>query len=313
MKNKSIQRILILLILTISTLTGRDYAGYAGSFLRMGTTARSVAMGGGFTAEIDRGFTAFNNPAGVSFLEFRHASFSHQQLPLDRRLIASAFSAKLPPTAGISLAWVSAGVNDIDGRTSSAVHTEYLSSGEDAVYISFAQRIQGWFGVGISIKILNQQLPMNNNEVAGKGIGFDVGMLIKPNENFAAGLMVQDLNSGYQWNTGEIFDRGMIYKEIFPTIYRAGIRFRKWDVDIVGDGSVITNHESLLGLDIRIGTEYTMNEDYFLRAGIGNSRISLGAGMKYRVFKKREAFLDYAFRFGSVAGVEHIFTYAFNI
>ncbi len=312
MKKIQTQQILIFVIF-ITIGISRDYAGYAGSFLRMGATARSVAMGGGFTAELDRGFSAFNNPAGISFIDSRSASFSHQQLPLDRRLIASAFTAKLPPTAGISVAWVSAGVSDIDGRTSSGVHTEYFSASEDAVYISFAQRIRGWFGVGISIKILNQQLPMNDNDVAGKGIGFDVGILVKPNENFAAGLMVQDLNSGYQWNTGEIFDRGMVYKEIFPTIYRAGIRFRKWDVDIVGDGSVITDHESLLGLDLRIGTEYTLHNDYFLRAGVGNSRISLGAGMKYRVFKKREAFLDYAFRFGSVAGVEHIFTYAFNI
>jgi len=311
MKMKNILSVFIIVLLNICTINGRDYASYAGSFLRMGTSARAIGMGGGFSAELDRGFTAFQNPAGLPFLQDRHVSFSHQQLPLDRKHIASAFSMKLPPTAGIGLMWISSGVSDIDGRTSSGVHTEFLTTNEDAIYISFAQSIAGWLGVGVSIKILNQQLPMNSNDISGKGIGFDAGIMIKPGGNFAAGIMVQDLNSGYQWNTGSIFDKGMIYQELFPTQYRTGFKLRKWDMDIVGETSVITDHEAILGVDFRLGTEYRVKEDYFLRAGIGSSRIGLGAGMEYELYKNKKAFLDYAFRLGTVAGVEHIFTYEF--
>lgn len=303
--------IIILSFTLIQTLSGRDYAGYSGSFLRMGINARSIAMGGGFSAEIDRGYTAFHNPAGLPYLEDRHVSFSHQQLPLDRRLITSAFSMKLPPTAGISLMWISAGVKDIDGRTSSGVHTTYLTTSEDAIYISFAQKIGGWIGVGVNVKILNQQLPMNSSNIAGKGVGFDVGILVKTSSDFAAGVMVQDLNSGYQWNTGNIFEKGMIYQQMFPTQYRTGVRFRKWDADIVGEASVFTDHQSILGFDLRAGAEYQLHEKYFLRAGIGSSRISVGAGMQYMLFKNKKAFLDYAFRMGTVAGIEHIFSYEF--
>ena len=56
------------------SLNAADYAGYSGAFLRMGTSARSMAMGGGFTAELDRGFTAYHNPASVAFLKKRQAN-----------------------------------------------------------------------------------------------------------------------------------------------------------------------------------------------------------------------------------------------
>ncbi len=302
---------MIMFLTNAGQIFGRDYAGYSGSFLRMGTTARSIAMGGGFSAELDRGFTAFHNPAGLPFLKDRHVSFSHQQLPLDRRFIGSAFAMRLPPTAGLGIMWVNAGVNNIDGRTTSGVHTETLSTGENAVYISFAQQVIEWLGVGVSIKILDQQLPMNSSSIAGKGIGFDAGILIKSGEDFAAGIMVQDLNSGYQWNTGSIFEKGMIYEEKFPTQYRSGFRMKKWETDIVGEVAVITDHQSVLGIDVRIGAEHTLHDNYFLRGGIGNSRISVGGGMQYQLFNKKKAFLDYAFRMGAVAGIEHVFTCEF--
>ena len=41
-----------------SLIYASDYASYSGAFLRMGTSARSLAMGSGFTAEIDQGFAA---------------------------------------------------------------------------------------------------------------------------------------------------------------------------------------------------------------------------------------------------------------
>ena len=47
-------------ILLFSVSFGEDYAGLSGSFLRVGMTARSIAMGGAFTAEKDHGFAAFN-------------------------------------------------------------------------------------------------------------------------------------------------------------------------------------------------------------------------------------------------------------
>jgi len=139
----------LIIIITSSLSIAADYAGYSGSFLRMGTSARSLAMGSGFTAEIDHGFTAYHNPAGVAFLNKRQLGFSYHALNLDRRLMMSSISTGLPPTAGMGMAWVSSGVDNIQGRSTAGSKTQVLSTSEDAIFISFAQRITPWLALGI--------------------------------------------------------------------------------------------------------------------------------------------------------------------
>ena len=169
------QKYLIIIITSLSFAA--DYAGYSGAFLRMGTSARSLAMGSGFTAEIDQGFSAYHNPASVAFLNKRQLAFSHHALNLDRRLMMASISTGLPPTAGLGVAWVSSGVDNIQGSSTSGYKTKILSTSEDAIFISFAQRITPWLALGINVKILNHQLPMNESELAGKGTGFDLSLI----------------------------------------------------------------------------------------------------------------------------------------
>jgi hypothetical protein len=305
-------RILIWGLFLLGLVFPQNYAGYAGSFLRMGTSARSIAMGGGFTAELDRGFTAYYNPAGVALLDKKQVSFAHHALPLQRRFIATGFSTTLPPTAGVGIAWVSAGVDRIDGRSSAGAHTEYFSTSEDALFISLAQKIQPWLAVGINVKLLYQQLPMNDSKLAGRGTGFDIGFMVRLKRGPTVALMVQDLNSSYQWNTGKIFDQGRVYKEVFPTFYRIGSHYFYRGFYFTGDIGIITDHQEILGTTLRLGTEYRYKEHYFLRAGFGNARVSFGAGMNYSLFKTNDAFLDYAFVFELPTGFAHVFTYAFS-
>jgi len=293
-----------------------DYAGYSGSFLRMGTSARSLAMGSGFTAEIDQGFTAYHNPAGVAFLNKRQLGFSYHALNLDRRLMMSSISTGLPPTAGLGVAWVSSGVDNIQGRSTAGSKTQVLSTSEDAIFISFAQRITPWLALGINVKILNHQLPMNESQLAGKGTGFDIGFIVLPEEKLRFAFMVQDLNTNYQWNTGDVFEgEGRVYKESFPSMYRLGTTFTFRRIYIVGDIGVVANQDDILGMTMRFGGEYRLSENYFIRGGFGNSRFSLGAGLNFTFLNLNDAFFDYAVVIEphSVSqGMIHVFTYAFN-
>ena len=47
---------------------------------------------------------------------------------------------------------------------------------------------------------------MNESQLAGKGTGFDIGFLVLPEEKFRFAFMIQDLNTNYQWNTGDVFE-----------------------------------------------------------------------------------------------------------
>ena len=305
------------LIIIITSLSfAADYAGYSGTFLRMGTSARSLAMGSGFTAEIDQGFSAYHNPASVAFLNKRQLAFSHHALNLDRRLMMSSISTGIPPTAGLGVAWVSSGVDNIQGRSTSGYKTQILSTSEDAIFISFAQRITPWLALGINVKILNHQLPMNESQLAGKGTGFDIGFMILPEEKLRFAFMIQDLNTNYHWNTGQVFEgEGRIYKESFPTMYRLGTTFTFQRIYFVGDIGVVANQDDILGMTMRFGGEYHLSENYFIRGGFGNSRFSLGAGLNFTFLNLNDAFFDYAVVIephSASQGMIHVFTYAFN-
>ena len=306
----------LIIIITISFGISADYASYSGSFLRMGTSARSLAMGSGFTAEIDQGFTSYHNPAGVAFLNKRQLGFSYHALNLDRRLMMSSISTGLPPTAGMGVAWVSSGVDNIQGRSTAGSKTQVLSTSEDALFISFAQRITPWLALGINVKVLNHQLPMNESQLAGKGTGFDVGFMVLPEENLHFAFVIQDLNTNYQWNTGDVFEgEGRVYKESFPAMYRLGTTFTFQRIYFTGDIGVVAHQDDILGATIRFGGEYRMEENYFIRAGFGNNRFSLGAGLNFTFLKLNDAFFDYAVVVEphSVSqGMIHVFTYAFN-
>jgi len=306
----------LIIIITISLGISADYASYSGAFLRMGTSARSLAMGSGFTAEIDQGFTSYHNPAGVAFLNKRQLGFSYHALNLDRRLMMSSISTGLPPTAGMGVAWVSSGVDNIQGRSTAGSKTQVLSTSEDALFISFAQRITPWLALGINVKVLNHQLPMNESQLAGKGTGFDVGLMVLPEENLHFAFVIQDLNTNYQWNTGDVFEgEGRVYKESFPAMYRLGTTFTFQRIYFTGDIGVLAHQDDILGATIRFGGEYRMEENYFIRAGFGNNRFSLGAGLNFTFLKLNDAFFDYAVVVEphSVSqGMIHVFTYAFN-
>ena len=130
------KKLIITSSLLFSGLLAEDYGGLSGSFLRLGVTARSIAMGGAFTAEKDHGFATFYNPAWAAFLVDRQVGLSYSSMSLDRRLSGLSFATPLPPTAGLGIAWVSAGVTDIQGRNSAGEKTTKMQTSEDALMLS---------------------------------------------------------------------------------------------------------------------------------------------------------------------------------
>ena len=306
------KKIIIILVL-LSYAGAQDWGGQSGGFLRMGITARSIAMGGGFTAELDRSFSTFHNPAWAAFLIHRQLGSSYTNLTMDRRLAATSFATSLPPTAGVGVAWVFAGVNNIQGRYSTGMKSSKMQTGENALMITFAQRIVPWISIGANFKLLRYDLPITeSDQISGSGIGFDIGLLIKAGTYSTFGIMVQDLSSNYQWNTNEIYTQGGPYKDEFPTIYRIGSRFNNKGLIIIGDVGVITDHNTYAGFLPRLGVEYGFLDQYYFRGGYGNGRMAFGIGYEYGLFKPRDSHIDYAFSMDWVSQTAHTISYAFS-
>ena len=306
------KKIIIILVL-LSYAGAQDWGGQSGGFLRMGITARSIAMGGGFTAELDQSFATFHNPAWAAFLIHRQLGSSYTNLTMDRRLAATSFATSLPPTAGVGVAWIFAGVNDIQGRYSTGMKSSKMQTGENALMITFAQRIVPWISIGANFKLLRYDLPITeSDQISGSGIGFDIGLLIKAGTYSTFGIMVQDLSSNYQWNTNEIYTQGGPYKNEFPTIYRIGSRYNNKGLIIIGDVGVITDHNTYIGFLPRLGVEYGFLDQYYFRGGYGNGRMAFGIGYEYGLFKPRDSHIDYAFSMDWVSQIAHTISYAFS-
>jgi len=296
----------------ISSSVAQKRGSFAGGFLRMGTSARAVAMGSAFTAEIDKGFAAYYNPASIVHLKNSQAGFSNHFLMLDRQLMTANISMALPPSAAVGIAWIGAGVDNIDGRNTAGQHTKNLSTSENAYMVSFAQTMLPWLSLGLNVKVLRHQLPVNSMDLTGKGVGMDFGIFVKTKSGANLALMIQDLNSRYQWKTDKIFERGKVYIEQFPTLYRVGSTFDYSNVYITADAGVVMNGSELIGYTARVGAEYKYLDHYYLRGGFGNGRVGVGLGLDWSLFEDMDSRLDYAFTLEGAAGISHVFTYAFS-
>lgn len=313
MRKHFLNILVALAILTSSLIWAGPVGGYAGSFLRIGASARSMAMGSSFTGMIDKTFPGYFNPASVSRLGKKQLGFMYHSMPLDRQLTVTSFSTSLPPTAGIGIGWVNAGVKDIQGRNSAGEKTNVMSVSENAFYFTFAQSIKDWLSVGINVKLFYQQLPVNKDQLSGKGTGFDVGVMLTPKNFMPLSIVIQDINAGYQWNTADLFDGGNTYKDSFPLQARVGTYRSIGDLLVTADMGVLTDNEYAREISIRSGVEYRLRENYSLRAGFGNGRVGFGAGMNYALLKQNDTWVDYTAILELASGLAHVFTFSIEL
>jgi len=309
--------IYICLILFPTFSMAGDIGGFAGSFLRLGTSARSLAMGNAMTASVDRGFSGYHNPASVVFLEKSQLSVLHHVMPLDRFLASVNVSFQLPPTAGLSLAFVNSGVQGIDGRDNSGHHTETFSTSENAIFISFANQFVKNLGIGVNVKVVFQSIPHPEADAKGKsrGTGFDVGLMYRGFKNFDIGFALKDYNTAYNWNTDEVYEEsGQNYQDRFPMQVKTGINYHPKNFNISVDYVILSgNSGSVVDHRIMFGGEYEPIENVFIRGGLNDFVPAVGAGLNYSLFNRNDAFVDYAVRLGKGGdGFSHIFTYVFT-
>ncbi len=298
-------------LILITYIIAQDYSGYAGNYFQNGIDARSIAMGNALTAGTDLNYPGYFNPAGVASVPNKKLQITHQFLSLDRRQSVISFSAPLPPVGGISIGWIGAGVNGIDGRDLAGVHTDELYATENAFLISFGMAPIQHLQFGGTLKIMQYQLPNIDGNIIGKGIGFDFGVLYNFNTNLNFAFVVKNLNSAYQWSNKLTDDLGRNYKDKFPLQIRSGVQYKIKSIIIVGDiGSHLADND-LLGLDYKIGTEYTYNS-FSLRTGYRNDRLAFGVGFKYNQFNKFSSLIDYAVVIEPIASLTHVISYAIN-
>jgi len=315
-----------LFVLLTTTLFAKDGdGGYAGAFLRMGMSARAKALGDAYSAIAEGAVAGFYNPALLPHLKERQLALAIAFLPLDRSLDYIGYAQSLRPkfseddserplAAGFSLAWIHAGVDNIDGRDFSGNHTADYSNDEHAFYLSFALSPAPIFSVGVSGKVLYNRLPGMTQEdkaLTSTGFGIDFGLYLTPVNNLSFGLVAKDKLSKYTWNTDKVYERGTTTTYKFPQVYRGAVAYRipqKW---LLLTAEIEDSKEQLRRY--HVGAEFSYQDAGALRIGFDENVPTFGMGL-FGDFFGVQSSINYAFLSeDSGAGSEHLFTWTFNL
>jgi hypothetical protein len=290
-----------------------DISSMPGAFSRMGFGARGMGMGNAMSAVIDGNLVSYYNPALAPFQQGNSFQTSYSILSLDRALNFINYTRRFDigkkenpdgtvsprSVTGISIGIINSGVSKIDARDNEGKKTGDLSTSENQFFVALATRFSEKLSLGVSFKFYHYSL---YQDVSSSSIGFDIGALCLISPELTLSLMISDLNSKYQWDTGNLFGaNGTVTKNKFPLLKKIGVAYKFDEPKLIAS---LEYEGSNGGTNIlRGGAEYNIYQDLFLRAGFDKlnlnnkdfpTRPSVGFSYFYLMNKIRFG-IDYAF------------------
>jgi hypothetical protein len=312
-----LKRILIYFVFIISGVSAQPefskYNSMAGSFSRLGFGARGMGMGNSMGAVISGNLVSYYNPSLAAFQEKNYFQTSYSFLSLDRSLNFLNFTRKFEfgksktdstkprSTAGVSIGIINSGVSNIDGRDNQGEKFKTLSTSENQFFLSFSNRFSDKLALGIGLKFYYYKL---YEDISTTAFGFDIGALYKYNDNLTFGAVLTDINTKYKWDTSDLYGtEGNSTINNFPLLMKFSGAYKFDDPDLLL--TIELEHSNAETDFLRIGGEYVIFTNLFLRAGI--DRISLNNPD----LPMRPAF-GFSY-FGMIPGFDLGFDYAFVI
>jgi hypothetical protein len=302
--------ILLLLTLIADRAMPQHFAKYAGEFISIGVGARALSLGGAYAALASDASAGYWNPAALMRIEYPEAMLMHDErfggmLNYDYGAVAIPNGSE--SSFGLSImrlgvdgipdsrdAWDDLnhnGVFDTGDRIDSSRVT-YFNTAQWALYFSYSRRYSEKLSYGINLKILRQSI----SYASATGLGFDVGFLYTPRENWFIALNAQDITTTFvAWSTGT--------NELISPTLKLGTtylfeKFSGWfaptfDVDIRFENRRTASiaHIGPISLDPHAGLEFDYKKSVALRVGYSDvKQVTLGAGIHLRKLD-----IDYSF------------------
>jgi hypothetical protein len=264
----------------------------AASYLRMGAGARSLGMGGAFTAVADDATSIVLNPAGLSNINGDLSLTVYTaKMDFERKHNFLGITKNLKSAGTIGFAWTNAGVDNIPyyDDTGKEDTGKRFNFSDHAFALSYGYGIPDVdISIGGALKIIKSGFDYENAEgTIGFG-GLDIGMLGHAFADTASyGLTVRNLGGKVGEGTVPmVFDIGVAFKVLKNRDHEAMLA-----LDL--EHEMLTLPESTTG--IRLGAEYWLKNVLAIRAGGKHTgdRRSLFGGFGVRVAGLQ---LDYAFK-----------------
>lgn len=305
---KKITALLLIFLAVPILLPAADEAGgMAGAYLRMPTDARSAALGNSGGPVLNDVNMLSSNPALVPFFEQKQFSSSFQFLSLDRSFQSIAFGTSLPPRAGMSVAWIHAGVDNIIGRNYSNDITYEYNWSQDAFVVTFGLQFSDWLSMGVSGKILSDRLVNSSSS----GFSADLGLLLIPVKDLHLGIVLKDLSGKVSWDIASepFVEYQSRRNDRYPNLLQVGASYLLAERYFF---SAAYRFSTQIEPSWHAGFEARLAKALFLRAGTDNGTPVFGFGTAFTIWSDKKTRMDYAFKSGSVReGGSHLFTWLF--
>jgi hypothetical protein len=297
---------------------GITLAKYANDFLAIGVGGRALGMGSAYTAVANDVTSGYWNPAGLSKIDFPEIVLMHDQRYGDivsYNYGAGAIKLSNDETMGLSVVVLS--VSGVPNTQSAGLETDpngnlipisnpsvdslvrlnydnitFFGETDFALVGSYAKRSSDNFAYGGSVKLIRRSI----GTASGTGIGFDLGVIYNPLNNFSLGANLQNATTTVvAWTTGttEVMTptlaTGAAYNlSVGPFGITPAVDLL-FNFDNMRSSSMV--HLGLLGADVRAGAEVTYKNVIAIRAGYNEvKQFTVGAGIR---LPKLE--IDYAF------------------
>ncbi len=281
----------LFLILAVSPVCFAEGEVNAMPHLRLGAGARSIGLGGAFTAIAEDATATVWNPAGLGSAADLSLNFSTQRLSLDRSHNFIAITKTLGSYGSIGLAATNFGVSDYNIYDASGDYGGKADYSSNAYSLSYGITF-GHFNIGLTGRMLSDNFGVDSVENQSGFGGVDIGLMghalpIDVSER----MMGQALHVHGEAQDGNVhvptFHYGIVAKYLGASLGEATVPMVV-DVGVAYDlymGNVVTFaadiEQEFVNLDesafsLRGGVEYTIftnrSTEFALRAGMRASR-----------------------------------------
>ncbi|MDE0316004.1 MAG: hypothetical protein OXM61_13945 [Candidatus Poribacteria bacterium] len=265
----------LLLILAVSPVCYAEGEVNAMPHLRLGAGARSIGLGGAYTAIAEDATATVWNPAGLGSAADLSLNFSTQRLSLDRTHNFIAITKMLGSYGSIGLAATNFGVSDYNLYDAKGEYGGKADYSSNAYSLSYGIAV-GNFNLGLTGRMLADNFGVDSVENQSGFGGVDIG------------LMGHALHIDANEEQVPTFHYGVVAKYLGASLGEAGTVPMVVDVGVAYDlymGNVVTFsadiEQEFVNLEesafsMRGGVEYTIvtnkSTEFAIRAGVRASR-----------------------------------------
>ena len=296
-----------------------NVATTAAPFLEIGIGSRAIGMGGAFVATANDASAMYWNPAGLGKLNSAELIFVHTQWLAD---ITFQYAGAILPirglgTLGASITTMNMGEMEVRTVDMQEGTGEFFDASDMALALSYGFSLTDRFALGISVKYLLQRIWKES----AQGFAIDIGTIYQTGirglrlgaalTNFGTDMQMQgndllvyhDIDPNNGGNNDRLFAEMQTQAWPLPLNFQLGVAMdiiqnQVHRLTLAADAiHPIDNRES-----VHLGTEYALQERYFLRLGYrslflhdSEEGLTAGGGISTFLLGNFRVSIDYAY------------------